>query len=133
MSESTEEQEGPRAFSVLLQAIADGELHLEAGKKTQALLKKLRDHAETNNSTASGKLTIELGFRIDARGVVTVGHSVEAVEPKTKRAPATMWLTKGGNLTPENPRQMSLGLRTVEGGKEEVRTVVTTAQEVKSV
>lgn len=126
------QEEGPRAFSVVLQAIADGEAHQEAGQKLHDLLQTLREHAELNNSSASGKLTLELKVKVDARGAASVGYDVAIVKPATKRVPATMWLTKGGNLTPENPRQMSLGLRTVEGGKDEVRAIET-AQEVRNV
>lgn len=129
--ETVDKTEGPRAFSVVFQSIADGEAHSEASESLQKLLTKLREHADLNSASASGKMTIELAVRVDARGVATVGYQVTTVEPKIKRAAARMWLTKGGNLTPENPKQMSLGLRTVSESKEEPRAVA--APEVRSI
>jgi len=127
MTEAANE-EGPRSFSVVFQAIADGEAHAEASEEMQSLLKSLQDEAKNTNGSASGSMTIKLGLKVDAKGVATIAYSVDVKKPTKKRPGATMWVTKGGNLSPDNPRQQKLPLRDVSTPPSEARTVETTEQ-----
>lgn len=123
MSEAQLNEEGPRSFAVVFQTIADGEAHTEASEEMQALLKLLQDEARNTNGSASGSMTIKLGLKVDAKGVATISYSVDVKKPTKKRPGATMWVTKGGNLSPDNPRQQKLPLRDVSSPNEAPRTV----------
>jgi|SRR5690606_22136906 len=125
--------EGPRSFAVVFQTIADGEAHTEASEEMQGLLKLLQEEARNTNGTASGSMTIKLGLKVDAKGVATIAYSVDVKKPTRKRPGATMWVTKGGNLSPDNPRQQKLPLRDVSAPSEQPRTVEETATMMREV
>lgn len=100
-----EEKEGPRSFAAIFPTIADGDPHIEASRLLHELLKACRVEAIRNNSNSSGELVIKIKASVDPAQVATIGCDVSSKPPKPKRPKATMWLTKGGNLTPESPRK----------------------------
>jgi hypothetical protein len=102
--------EGPRSFSVILNQLDDGLVHHECSTKLHALVSELYTRSIGEDRKLSGEITIKL--KIDVRkGVADVTAAVDTKLPRSKREPTTVWVTKGGNLTTEVPRQEKLPLR----------------------
>ena len=77
-------------------------------------MKKLEQYAITTSRKGKGVMTIKLAFTVDDRGVVQVVPDLSIKEPKPIRGEGIFWITKDGNLSPENERQPKLpGLREV--------------------
>lgn len=113
-NEQKEQQaEGPRSFAVTLQQLADGEAHGELTEALYELLDACTTKASQTNGSGSGELIFKLKIKVDARGQAGLAYEVNTKIPKEKRAPAHMWITAGGNLTPQNPRQQTLDLRSI--------------------
>lgn len=106
------QDEGARSFGVLLQSIGDGTFHAEVSEEMHALTKKLDGHA-FDFGKAKGTITIALTVEIDRDGVVTIDPDVKLKVPKPARKKGRFWVTPGGNLSPENPKQAQLPLREV--------------------
>ena len=115
MSETKQsnEPEGPRSFAVMLQSIDEGSLHTELSDSLQKMNGELHDLAVSAGGKAKGTLTLTLNVAVEANGIVSLDSDVKTKVPKPKRARAVFWLTKGNNLSPENPRQQRLPLREV--------------------
>lgn len=109
------DKEGTRSFAVTLQQIGDGSLHAELSETLQKLCGDLSAHAIQFGADAKGTLTLTLALKASANGVVGVAGDVKTKAPKAPRVGSVFWLTKGNNLTPDNPRQQKLGLREVVG------------------
>lgn len=108
------ENEGPRSFARFIEALGEGDVHAELSQELFELGRKLLSQARARMANVKGTLVLKLKFDADPKGVVDIEHSVEVKVPKPRRAAATMWLTKGGNLSPENQRQQVLpGIREV--------------------
>lgn len=121
---ATEKQEGPRSFARFLEQLGDGDVHQELSDELYELGRQLLTQARARLQEVKGTLTLKLKFKADPKGVVDIDHVVEVKVPKPKRAAATMFLTKGGNLSVENPRQPLLpGIREVALPAETVREV----------
>ena len=105
--------EGPRGFAVLLQQVDEGQLHTDASKELHRVTKELLEWARTYQRDAKGSLTLTIGLNVDPSGVVDVVGDIKAKVPAPRRQRSTMWITKGGNLSAENPRQQKLPLREV--------------------
>jgi hypothetical protein len=115
MNESAPHIEGPRSFAVFLQQLADGSAHAELSREMHALLEFLHDEAQQRGAAgvASGKLTLTLGFKVETKGVVGIKYDVTTKEPKPERGGDVFWLTKGRNLSKDNPKQQALFPRDV--------------------
>lgn len=111
---TTKRDEGPRSASVLLQHIDDGELHSELSETIQRVSTELVEIAEHASGKASGTITLTLKLAAKSNGTVAVSADVKSKTPKVVRPGSTFWLTDGGNLSPENPRQAKLPLKPVE-------------------
>lgn len=117
----SEHEEGPRAFGNVLTELDGGMAHVELSQKLFELTRAVREQSQAQNKTVKGTLTLKLEMACEANGVVAVGYSVTTKEPEPKRARSIMWMTRSGNLTPQNPKQQTLPLREVEGGRADVR------------
>lgn len=106
-------KEGARAFSVLVQQIEEGALHSELSEKIQEVCADLACYSAEYACDAKGQIKLTLDLKVMRNGTVNVGSDVVTKTPKRKRAASTFWLTKGNNLSPENPRQTKLPLREV--------------------
>jgi hypothetical protein len=102
-------EEGPRSFGVILSQIDEGVLHAELGRELQKLLVDLRELAV--GAKAKGKMVLTLGITVESNGIVSIDPDVVTKVPNPKRARAIFWLTKGANLSAQDPRQQSLPLR----------------------
>jgi hypothetical protein len=127
-TEETGEVEGPRSFVSFLNNIADGEAEGELSYQLHELVKRMREESVARGDTVSGGLTLKLKFKVDNLGHVIVGYKVTKTEPDRKTSGAHFWLTKGNNLTVENPKQQKLPLREVPGGRARARDITEAKQ-----
>lgn len=116
-----EKEEGARSFTRFIDQLAYGEVQGELSEDLHDLISTLQKDASMHQSKAKGALTLKLDIEVDDRGVATVKPLITVKKPKSRRSPATMWVTAGGNLTPQNPRQQELPLREVTGNTNERR------------
>lgn len=107
------DDEGARSFARFVEMVADGALHSEASEALHKLVCALEDDALDTHSTSKGELTIKVKLAVEPNGVVSVTYDLKAKEPVPTRPKGVLWLTKGGNLTPQNPRQQRLPLHEV--------------------
>lgn len=101
--------EGPRSFTRALEMLAGGECQQQAAEELHALLRKLSDEATARQSAVTGELTLTLKIKVDRDKTAEVVHAVKTKAPQKRTQRSVLWLTPGGNLVPENPRQQSLG------------------------
>jgi hypothetical protein len=105
-----ERAEGARSFARALEGIGDGKCISEASEEFWALLRDIHTMAKSRgqDGEAAGALTLALKVSVNAKGEAEIGWDVTAKKPKKKRLTAVAWVTKGGNLTFEVPRQLGL-------------------------
>lgn len=111
MAKKTEEpqvEEGPRSFGVFLAQVDDGQAMIVLSQEQHDLLVALAAEAERTQTAAKGKLTLTLGFTVEPSGVTGVTYATATKEPTPVRGGSMFWLSKGNNLTVENPRQKKL-------------------------
>lgn len=119
MSEQTEREEGPRDFAVFLRQVADGQCLVDLSSELHELMLTLREEANTKDG-ASGSLSLELKFKVEGNGVVGSTYLIKRKEPAKRRPNTIFWLTRGGNLTAQNPRQLEMpAVRDVTPTREE--------------
>ena len=105
-------EEGARSYATLVGQLGEGTLNAELSEDLHALVKRLEAHAY-DFGKAKGVITLALAVEIDREGVVTVDPDIKVKAPKPARRKGRYWLTPGGNLTPDNPKQTQLPLREV--------------------
>lgn len=106
------QQEGARSFAHWLTRLGDGQAAADLSQAMFELGGELRRHA-LDRGEAKGELTLHLKFKVDNIGQVITTYQVKVKEPEPVRPASMFWLTKGGNLSVENPRQTTLPLRQV--------------------
>lgn len=111
-----ETDEGTRSFAFLFQQIGEGALHGQASDELRRVVAELSALAARVDAKVKGGLTIKLSLAAKPNGTVEVDGVVEAKLPKPRAAGnSVFWITKGGNLSVDNPRQQRLPLREVNG------------------
>lgn len=111
--------EGARSATRFLEQIADGQCNADLSHALHKLGLKLASECRQRNDKVSGEVTLRLKITAEPSGVVAVVYEVNAKDPKAKDPKArtsgsVFWLTKGGNFTPDNPRQTNFpGIREV--------------------
>lgn len=100
--------EGPRSFGVLLTGLDDGAVHTDLSAKLQAMVLEIADQARMKDGKVKGVFDLKLTVSVDPKGAAEVAADVTVKVPPRKRSPSTVWVTKGGNLTTEIPRQKPL-------------------------
>ena len=103
-------EEGPRSFARFLEQVADGQAQLDLSDELYRLCLRLREEALAQTSAVTGELDLKLTIRVEPTGIVAIAYGIKRKEPAPKRPGSIMWLTEGGNLTPQNPRQQTLPL-----------------------
>lgn len=107
-------EEGPRSFAHQIATMCNGATNIEASQELHDLLLALRAEAAARRKNVKGVFKLELHIEVNDDDVVAVAPSIKSKCPEPRRATSIMWLTAGGNLTPENPRQQELpGVREV--------------------
>lgn len=115
-----ENEEGPRSFAHQIGTMCEGEVNLACSTELHDLLLHLRHEAQARCKKVKGTFKLELTIEVTDDDIVGIAHSIKVKAPEPRRRAAIMWLSPGGNLTPENPRQQTLpGLREVPGGRNE--------------
>ena len=105
--------EAPKSFSRFIALLSDGEAESEASYQLHELGKRLQELASMTHGKAKGKLKFHVSLVADPSGAVGISYNVETVAPKRPTTPAVFWLTKGGNLSPTDTRQLELKPRQV--------------------
>lgn len=137
MSQKTkveEIEEGARNFSVVLAHMKDED---EEGEPTGAsaldlvnaavhdVVSHLRDESVALEAERKGEVVVRIPIAV-FKSKATVGCDIEKKLPKApKRKPTALYVTKGGNLSTEQPKQKKLPLHAVEGGAADNETVNT--------
>lgn len=115
-----EDVEGARSFAYHLATIADGDINRDCSEELRDLLNKMVTEASAREATVKGVFRLELAIEVSDAGMVGIAPSIKTKAPEKKRRGAGLWVTKGGNLSYEHPRQQLLpGLREVTGGRRE--------------
>lgn len=110
MAKDEEKEEGPRSFARVLEQLGSGDALPDINESFHELLVALRTQAMAQQSDVKGKFVLGLGITVDEKGVVGIVYDVKVTEPKPRRPGSVFWITRGGNLTVENPRQVKLPL-----------------------
>jgi hypothetical protein len=110
------DDEGAKAFGRILVELEDGQLHSDVTRELMALSRALREHAKIRGK-AKGELALTLKMACDEHEVMTISSTYKTKLPIPPRRQSIMWLTRGGNLSPSNPKQVELPLRAVEAPK----------------
>lgn len=104
--------EGARSFARVVEFACSGAMHADASEEFHQFLGKLKKLAQRNNG-AKGTFTLTLNVALDEADQAQLHYSLKSKVPETKRRNGAAWLTRGGNLTPDNPRQRELPLMDV--------------------
>lgn len=111
----TKAEEGVRSAAVLLAQVDDGALNAEFSERLHETVQKLYEHAVETAKDAKGRVSLTLDLAVSEKGFVGLRGTVETKIPKRKASLSHFWISPGGNLTVENPRQQKLPLREVAG------------------
>jgi len=107
-------EEGPRSFGVILQKVGDGAAEAELSRELFAITKAIKEEARTRGGKVKGTLVLKLSIEAEGEdSVVTVDYDVTAKAPKPMRRKGHFWLTQGGNLTSQAPKQTGLPFQDV--------------------
>jgi len=106
------EDEGTKHFANFVAEVCDGDLNAEVSAELQSLLLQLRDAQHRDGGKAKGKLTLTLALNYDGKAL-GVSYDVSSKRPPKARASGHCWITRGGNFSMKNPRQMELPIRDV--------------------
>lgn len=124
--EAVSKQEGPRSFAEMFRHIDGGSFAIEVSKEVYDLNAKLEQIA-SGQGKAKGELTIKLKFEHDNKGRVDVATDLTVKSPKEQRSKSVFWMTRGGNLSPNNPKQVEMNFRDVNKPAEPARDVAPVA------
>jgi hypothetical protein len=113
--------EGAHSFSHLVAVLANGKLERELSERLHDLAIKLKQVANASGKS-KGALAIKFNFKTESDGTTQITYDVKLTEPVRDRPTAIAWMTPGGNMTIENPRQTEMGfLRDASGSTPRVR------------
>ena len=115
--------EGPHAFSRFLALLGDGAAHIELSQHLHELGQRLGREADAQGTKVKAELTLKVKLEYEPRGVVSAAYEIQRKVPAPRRPKSVLWLTSGGNLTPNNPKQQNLQFREVKGGRDDARDV----------
>lgn len=111
-------EEGPRSFGVILQKVADGAAEAELSRELFTLTKTIKEEARMRAGKVKGTLTLKLDIEAEGDdGVVKVAFDVAVKAPKPQRRNGHFWITEGGNLTSQAPKQTGLPFQDVANSR----------------
>lgn len=105
--------EEPRSAAVLLHELGEGALLAQLSAEIQQTVNACQDYALNEGGSGKGRVTLTIDFAAEKNGTCAVRAAVTSKAPRQKLPPAAMWISKGGNLLVENPRQQKLALKDV--------------------
>lgn len=109
----TMKEEESRSAAVLLPQIDEGALNAELSGAIHATTRKLYEMAVAYAKDTKGKVVLTIGLEVSPQGYVVVRGGVESKVPRARPTAGHFWLSPGGNLVLENPRQQKLPLRDI--------------------
>lgn len=116
---TAEVDEGARSATRFIEQVGEGQCAADLSHALHKLGLKLAHETRNRQSKAAGELVLKLKFVAEPNGIVGVGYEINAKEPKAATSGSVFWITKGGNLSNENPRQTSFpGVREVKRNPE---------------
>lgn len=115
MSADEEERpdEGVRSFTRVLDQVNHGHATLDLSQEMHTVVNLLRAQAERHDALVKGKMTVKLDLEVSPHGELRIAVQSTSSVSKPKAHGSTAWLTPGGNVTFEHPRQQSLPLTEV--------------------
>lgn len=109
---------GPRIFTDTLTSLRYGTLVDDLTKAMTELTAKCADTGR------AGTLTLQLTLKPGKGGQIEVFDDIKIKEPKDEVGSSIFFATPDGNLTRDDPKQLSIeGLRTVDQETGEIRRV----------
>jgi hypothetical protein len=100
-----------KAFAVTLQDLRDGRVHAELSQQFGDLVAKVRETGK------GGEITLKIKVKPASRGAdvekVVVSDAISVTLPKPDRGEDFFYLTDGGDLSRNHPKQQSLELHEV--------------------
>lgn len=121
----------PRPFSHVLAMMEGGQLQNDASDAMRDLCSALSEH-DAQQGKAKGTLTIVLDVKMEG-GIVEIVGDVKVKAPKLKREKSIFWLTPANDLSQENPKQLTMGLRSAPAQTEAPRDVTPAPAAVKKI
>lgn len=107
--------EGARSATRFLEQVSDGQCAADLSHALHRLGLQMRAQIALRSDKVNGEIVLKLKFNAEPSGIVGVAYEINAKDPKQRTSASVFWLTKGGNLSNENPRQTSLpGIREVK-------------------
>lgn len=105
----------------LLSLMNNGDFLGEVLAAQKELIANLQDHRTAYMKKAKGSLTLKIDMTLDEQGTLELVGEVKNKTPDAPKAKGVAWTTQEGGITPTNPRQMRMELRTVSE-EPEIRT-----------
>lgn len=105
-------EEGARSFAHFLMQANSGAMASDTSFEFRRMVDEMRRVAMQSNG-ASADFTLKIHLTLDDSDEVRVKFSARGKVSEPTRRKGTMWLSRGGNLIPENPRQQRLPLTEV--------------------
>ena len=103
------EKEAPRSFVKFVDDLSDGLFAREAGEELFALGDALYSLAVQHGTKTKGEIKITFKIDCEKSGAATITPSIDVKLPKKPKLAGVMFMTKGGNFSATNPRQLELG------------------------
>jgi len=116
------QKEAPEAFSEVVRRVADGECEINSSRELQRLLLALKTQALAQMREVTGSLTLKLSVGCDPHGMLSIAYTLERKDPKKQTSRSVCWVTKGGNLSFDMPRQEKLPL--IEPPRSQLRQIM---------
>lgn len=116
----------PYALRTIDQILAipdEGNFLSELLQENADLIAELQDHQKAYGGAPKGSLSISIAYELGKGGIVNMKASFATKAPKTPAASAVAWVTRDGDLTPENPAQMKLNLRDATAHDRQIKSV----------
>lgn len=107
----TKKPRGMKHFMRVVQSLNHEEFAPELDDEWRLLLAELRRVAKTVSTDVKGKLTLTVDVKITAKNELTLTGGVKRTAPSMKRAGSHYFLTDDGDVTADNPNQMSFPVR----------------------
>lgn len=128
------DKEGPRSFAHIITQLGGGDVHRDLSDDLHELMRAVQDQVQhiEGSTKIRGEMSIKIKLTADAYGVCGLDVDSSIKKPKRRRPTRQAFITAGGNLTTEHPRQTELPLQEVgrRGVAQEVPDVSREAREV---
>jgi hypothetical protein len=108
----------PKPFTEILGTLRYGHLNDDLAKELQALT------LQCEKTGRAGTLSLKLTLKPGKGGQIEVFDDISVTAPKDEKGSSLLFATTDGQLTRDNPRQLSIeGLRSVDMSTGELRRV----------